>query len=315
MKAAGWWLIACTLTACQAEQKATLSGYVEAESVRVAASVSGQLQIVAVQRGDTVAVGQTLFGLDSDKEQAAVAEATARVEQAQAQAADLDSGKRPSELAALQADVDSAQASLKAADSELTRQRRLVSQHYLPAANLDTYQAQRDAAAAKVRELQAQLSTAKLASRDNSRLAAQANIKATQSALAQAQWQLDQKQVKALQAGIVDDTYYRAGEWVSAGTPILSILPSENRKVRFFVPEPQLGSIHVGQIIHVSCDACGKPMPLTISYIAPQSEYTPPVIYSKDSRAKLVVMVEALPKAADALRLNVGQPVDVELVP
>ena len=70
MKAAGWWLIACTLTACQAEQKATLSGYVEAESVRVAASVSGQLQIVAVQRGDTVAVGQTLFGLDSDKEQA-----------------------------------------------------------------------------------------------------------------------------------------------------------------------------------------------------------------------------------------------------
>ena len=50
-----------------------------------------------------------------------------------------------------------------------------------------------------------------------------------------------------------------------------------------------------------------------ISYISPQAEYTPPVIYSKDSREKLVVMVEAVPEAADAMRLKVGQPVDVAL--
>ncbi|MDD5392843.1 MAG: HlyD family efflux transporter periplasmic adaptor subunit [Thiothrix sp.] len=306
-------MLLALLAGCKDSPSATLQGYVEGEYLRLAAPLAGKLEQISVQRGDNVSAKQALFTLDAVKEQAAVAEANARLSQAKAQAADLDTGKRPSEIATVQAGLESAQASLKAAEAELARQQKLVAQHYLPAANLDTYKAQRDTAAAKVREFQAQINTAQLAGRDQTRLAAQASIKAAEAALAQAQWQLDQKAVTAPQNGMVDDTYYRTGEWVAAGSPVLSILPPENRKVRFFIPEPQLGSLQTGQGVQVSCDGCGEPIRMKISYIAPQAEYTPPVIYSKDSREKLVVMVEAIPNAADASRLKVGQPVDVAL--
>jgi HlyD family secretion protein len=306
-------ILLALLAGCKDSPSATLQGYVEGEYLRLAAPLAGKLEQISVQRGDNVSAKQALFTLDSAKEQAAVNEANARLAQAKAQAADLDTGKRPSEIATVQAGLESAQASLKAADAELARQQKLVAQHYLPAANLDTYKAQRDTAAAKVREFQAQINTAQLVGRDQTRIAAQASIKAAEAALAQAQWQFDQKSVIAPQNGMVDDTYYRAGEWVAAGSLVLSILPPENRKVRFFIPEPQLGSLQTGQGVQVSCDGCGEPIRMKISYIAPQAEYTPPVIYSKDSREKLVVMVEAMPNAADAPRLKVGQPVDVTL--
>ena len=306
-------MLLALLAGCKDSPSASLQGYVEGEYLRLAAPLAGKLEQISVRRGDNVSTGQPLFTLDSAKEQAAVAEANARLAQAKAQAADIDTGKRPSEIATVQAGLESAQASLQAAEAELARQQKLVTQRYLPVANLDTYRAQRDTAAAKVREFQAQLNTAQLAGRDQTRLAAQANIQSAQAALAQVQWQLDQKAITAPQNGLVDDTFYRAGEWVAAGSPVVSILPPENRKVRFFVPEPRLGTLQIGQGVSVSCDGCGDPMAMTISYIAPQAEYTPPVIYSKESREKLVVMVEAVPNATDAVRLKVGQPVDVKV--
>jgi HlyD family secretion protein len=93
----------------------------------------------------------------------------------------------------------------------------------------------------------------------------------------------------------------------------VSLLPPGNIRVRFFVPEPVIGALHTGQSVKVKCDGCGAPMTATVSYIAPNTEFTPPVIYSKDSRAKLVFMIEAVPGVADATRLKPGQPVDVTL--
>ena len=308
-----WLVLMLVLVACQERTSSTLSGYVEAESVRLAPSIGGRLTGLTVKRGDTIAIDQAVFTLDADNEQAAVNEASARLAQAQAQAADLDTGKRPSEIAALQASLESAQATLQSAALEFNRQQQLVRQGYLPVSNLDTYRAERDTAAARVRQAQADIKTAHLAGREQTRKAARDSVKAAEAALAQAQWQLLQKSVKATRAGVIDDTYYNVGEWVPAGNPVVSILPPENRKIRFFVPETRLGSLKLGQTLQVYCDGCGEPIAMKISYISPQAEYTPPVIYSKESRAKLVMMVEALPDIKDAARLHVGQPVDVSL--
>jgi len=81
--------------------------------------------------------------------------------------------------------------------------------------------------------------------------------------------------------------------------------------VRFFVPEPVLASIDYGDVVKVSCDSCSPDITARISFIARQSEFTPPVIYSLEERSKLVFLVEALPVKPDSLR--VGQPVDVTL--
>jgi len=98
---------------------------------------------------------------------------------------------------------------------------------------------------------------------------------------------------------------------VPAGRPVVSLLPPGNIKVRFFVPEPVLASIDYGDVVKVGCDSCSSDITAHISFIARQSEFTPPVIYSLEERSKLVFLVEALPSNPGALR--VGQPVDVRL--
>jgi len=106
---------------------------------------------------------------------------------------------------------------------------------------------------------------------------------------------------------------YRVGEWVPAGSPVVSLLPPGNIKVRFFVPETVVGALKVGQQATLRCDGCGDPIPVHIDYVSNQAEYTPPVIYSRESRSKLVYMVEARPTPEAATRLHPGQPVEATL--
>jgi HlyD family secretion protein len=129
--------------------------------------------------------------------------------------------------------------------------------------------------------------------------------------LEQADWRLKQKTVAAPVTGLVSDTLFVRGEWVPAGAPVVSLLPPANIKIRFFVPETVLGGFAVGQSVNVTCDGCGAPVPARITFIAPQAEYTPPVIYSREARSKLVFMLEARPAPDIAARMHPGQPVDV----
>ena len=111
----------------------------------------------------------------------------------------------------------------------------------------------------------------------------------------------------------VQDTFFVEGEWVPAGRPVASLLPPGNVKIRFYVPQGILGSLSPGKDVEVRCDGCPEAIAAKISFISSQAEYTPPVLYSKDSRGKLVFLVEARPAPADAARLRPGQPVDVRL--
>jgi HlyD family secretion protein len=133
--------------------------------------------------------------------------------------------------------------------------------------------------------------------------------------VAQAQWNFDQKAQAAPQNAIVFDTLYRQGEWVDAGHPVIQLLPPENIEVRAFVPEPAIGSLHTGDPARVLVDGVDTPFNGKLRFIFPQSEFTPPVIYSEDSRSKLVFMVEIDFDPDTAAKLHPGQPVDVEFNP
>ena len=108
------------------------------------------------------------------------------------------------------------------------------------------------------------------------------------------------------------DTLFRQGEWVPAGKPVVVLLPPQNIKVRAFVPETRVGSIHYADTARVTLDGVQNPFLGKVSYISPRAEYTPPVIYSRESRAKLVFMVELIFDPQAAANLHPGQPVDVE---
>ena len=165
---------------------------------------------------------------------------------------------------------------------------------------------------ARVDELSAALRVASLPARVDERSALSAAASAADQVVRQTLWRSGQKSLAAPQAGLIAEVFFRPGEYVAAGQPVLSLLPPENIKLRFFVPESELGSIATGQAVQISCDACATPIAAHITRIASQAEYTPPVIYSNAQRAKLVFMVEARPDQATAPQLHPGQPVEVK---
>ena len=286
-----------------------VQGYVEGEYVYVGSPVAGRLETLDVARGAHVAEGAPLFQLDRSSEQPARDDAAARLARAEASLANLRKGKRPSEIDSIQAQLTQANAMLKLSEAKLERRKPLgdaVSREDVEQASAEY---ERDKA--RIAELQAELETARLGARADEIQAAEAEVSAAQAQLAQAEWRLGELAQAAPQAGLVIDTLYRTGEWVAAGAPVVSMLPPGNVKVRFFLPEPQLGAIAVGDEVQVRCDACVPGLLAEISFIAPEAEYTPPVIYSREMRAKLVYLVEAKPRQPDALRP--GQPVDVTL--
>lgn len=291
------------------------AGYAEGDYVRIAAPLAGALISLPVLAGQTVAAGAPLFTLESEAEQAARAEAADRLLASQAQARNADSGRRADELAVTRAQLAQAAAQAALARSELARQQQLLQQGFVSAARIDDARTAVAQTAARVAELEAALRAAELPARPAEREAARATAGAASQALAQSQWRLAQKTQRAPMAALVADLYYRAGEWVPAGAPVLALLPAGAVKARFFVSEAELGALAPGQAVTLHCDGCGKPLAARISRIASQAEYTPPVLYSNAQKARLVFMVEARPEPADAARLKPGQPLDVRRVP
>ena len=308
--------LACStvlLPGCTQSDPPGYQGYVEGEFVRVAAPFAGTLDKLQVKRGDSIKAGSPLFVLEQENETAARRQAEERLRAAEAQLADLKKGKRPVELDVIRAQLAQAVAARQLSAAQLKRDQELVAQGFISKEKLDTSRSAENQNTARVLELNNQLKSAELAGRDDQIHAQAAEVDAARAVLAQSDWQLRQKTVAASKAGLVFDTLYVEGEWVPAGSPVVSLLPPGNVKLRFFVPETIAGSLAPGRAIEARCDGCGAAISANISYISPQPEYTPPVIYSNDTRAKLVFLIEARPNEKDAARLHPGQPVEVVL--
>ena len=305
-------IAALVVSACGDAPPPGYGGYVEGDYVRIGSPLGGTLSKLDVRRGDSVAARAPLFTLESEQERAARAEAEARVARAQAALANLEKGRRPVDVDAERAQLAQAQAAARASESELERTRKLVADRFLSPQTLDNAIARRDSDRSRVVELTAQVGVANLPARSDEIAAARAEVKAAADALAQAQWRVDQKAQVAPTAAVVADTLYEPGEYVAAGAPVVSLLPPGNVKVRFYVPESIVASVRTGSTALVRCDGCAAPIEVRIDFIAPQAEFTPPVIYSRENRAKLVFLVEARPlRAGEALKP--GLPVEVAL--
>lgn len=299
------------LAACGDAGPKPWQGYVEGEFVYVASSQAGTLEALRVARGQQIDAGAPLFDLESTFELAAQAHARETLASAEAQLRDLATGKRPDEIAVSEAQLRQAMAVRDRALAQFDRDQAQYAAGGISREQLDASRADARSSTARVQELLSSLRVARLPGREAQRQAQAAQVDAARASLAQADWQLAQKHPRAGAAGRVYDTLYRVGEWVAAGSPVVRLLPPGNIKVRFFVPEAALGSLRAGQTVHIACDGCGAGVNARITYVANQAEYTPPVIYSNDTRDKLVYMVEAHPDAAHAVRLNPGQPVQV----
>src|SRR5262252_2976212 len=289
---AGWWWTT------RAPPPVLWQGYAEADFIKVGPTQQGLLTSLYVARGSKVEAGAPLF------------------DQAEEQLANLQAGGKPTEIQQAEANLADAHATRDKLQSDLKRNEELVKNGGVSKQLVEDQRADLRSALAKVQGLEAAVAQKRAPiGREGEIKAQQQLVESLRAAVAMAQWRIDQRHVKAPAAGVVADVLARPGETIPAGGPVVSLLPPENVFVRFFVPEPRLAEVHIGDKVALLCDRCPAAFAATVSFISPQAEFTPPVIYSEASRAKLVYMVEARPPRDQAALINPGQPTAVRPLP
>lgn len=266
-------MMASLLTACDNSNSHDAQGYVEGRYTYVSSNVSGVLQKLMVARGASIKKGDSLFELDPQPE------------------SDLYTAASENLKEAISA-RDAMAANLEYARLTYERYQVLVPKKAIQQSELDNAKSIYQSTVAQLAQ-------------------ANATINSTTAKLAQAEWALKQKNQRSPVNGMVFDTYYRLGENTEANKAILSLLAPQDIKVIFYVREEQLRGLKIGNSVHVRCDNCRDSIAGSVSFISPTAEYTPPVIYSNETNAKLIYRIEAEFKPVDAVRLHPGQPVIV----
>ena len=290
-----------------------LTGYVEGERIYLAAPQSGTVSAVFVREGDRVAAGAPTFQIDPDAQRARVQSAEAGVETARAQADDLRQGQRDQELDVIDAELAAARARLREAEADYGRIAPLVERGIYAPARLDQVTAARDSARAEVEATRRRRQVATLGARRDAIAAAEQQVRQAEGGLGEAQARLGDLSPAAPVESRVEEIFFRQGEWAAANQPVMALLPDGEIKVRFFAPETEAARYRPGTEIRFTCDGCGGERTARITWISPRPEFSPPVLYSRSSRDRLVFMVEAAP--ANPRELNPGLPVDVTPLP
>jgi HlyD family secretion protein len=278
-----------------------LSGYVEADPLYLSSPAAGTVAQVFAVKGRRIERGQPLFAMDPATLQAVQGQAQARLTQAE------------TEIAAVAARAEQARASISAARANETQAARELARHEaLRRANPAAYvPAQLDQARAALANARAQRQAAERAAAAQAAEvpAARARAEQARAALSEQRTRLGQLAQTAPASGLVEDVFFQSGEWAAPNQPIVSLIPDGQVKLRFFVPQAEVARYRPGQTVAFGCDGCPANLRAQISYVSPRTEYTPPVIYSRGSRDRLMFMVEAHPPGS--VRLQPGLPVDV----
>src|SRR5262245_29443489 len=287
-------------------------GYVEGETSLMAPPVAGQLLERPVDRGQRVKKGERLFVIDPTLARAEVARAEAALAESKARHENLLTGKRPEEQDVIRAQRREVEANLAMAETELKRQEELLPRSFTTRQAYDQAQSQVLQLRARLASLAAQERVGDLAARQAEIAAAAALVEQNKANLEQARKRLADLMPVAPEDALVENTFFNVGEWVPAGTPVVSLLPASRVKLRFFVPEEDVAKARMGRPVSFTCDGCPSDLKATIIYVSPRAEFTPPVIYSQSARTKLVFMIEARPdKVPDDIALAPGLPVSV----
>ena len=287
-------------------------GYAEADFVKVGPTQQGLLVSLHVVRGSRIAVGAPLFDQDDINDVAARDQVARQLKQAEEQLANLQAGGKPTEIQQAEANLADASAAREKIETDLRRSEVLAKTFAATQQLVDQQRADLRSATARVQGFEAALAQLKAPmGRDSEIKAQQQLVESLRAAVALAQWRIDQRHVTAPATSVVADVLAQPGETIPAGGPVVSLLPPENIFVRFFVPETRLAEVHIGDKVALVCDRCPADLAATVSFISPQAEFTPPVIYSEASRAKLVYVVEARPPRERAALINPGQPIAV----
>lgn len=305
-------VLALTLAACDGQAPPTVQGWAEGDFLALGPVDGGRLASRPVARGDRVAKGAVLFQMDATALTAARDAARQAMAEAQANLTDLTKGARPEEVAVTDAQITEAKSAVRLATVSLARTRSLAAGRNASRQALDQAEAEAAQAAARLARLKAERQVQAMGARADRIASAEAARAAAAARLDEAQWHLDRATMRAPADGVIDETFHQPGETIGAAVPVLSLLPDDGIKIRFFVPEAARATLALGSQVALACDGCPAGLTATVRFVASREEFTPPPVYTLPNRASFVFLVEAR-QDGTALRLRPGQPLDVTL--
>lgn len=307
-------LVAPLLSSCGRPGSGEYQGYLENEFVHVASGVSGTLERLIVREGARVSAGDPLFALDPAVEASDLEDLGHRIAAAEARLKEIQMARRPAILGALEAQLEARKAAEELARLEHERSERLLKDNVISKATFDNVRLALDQASRLADEAGKNLQLAKEGERPELVEAAREDLEALRAQMAKLEWSLGQTRRSAPVDAGVQETLFEPGEWVPAGSPVIVLAPPERMRARFFVPESDLSRVRPGDRVDVRVSGIDGPIEAVVSFVSVEAEYTPPVIYSEESKGKLVWMVEAtLSDIGMAARLHPGQPITVRL--
>jgi HlyD family secretion protein len=282
-------------------------GYVEGENLYLESPYEGKLIQKHVHRGQYVKKGDLLFELDHNPEALLIEQLKTSTDENKAVLDDLIKPRRPLEIDAIVEQIAQVEANLLLVDLRVKRYQELYKKQAVDLDRLDEVLSSQSALRASKEQLQDNLALAKLGAREDQIKAQSIKMKGAKFAFRVGKWKLEQKNIHAPTDGVIFDTYYQQGEFVSAEHPIAALLPNDQIRIEFFVPARVLSTLQLNQKIFFTCDGCAEKNEATISYISPEAEYVPPLVYSRDNRENLVFRIKA--HIEKPLSFKPGQPV------
>jgi HlyD family secretion protein len=304
--------IALLLSSCDTSPPDNIfQGYVEGHQLNLAPRSTGILRTLYVTEGEKVAAGAILFTLDSERAEAQLDQALAARSASEALLANLRKGGRVEEIHAATQSLRQAEASLTLAEKTYQRSKELVDSGVVAIARLDQDKAALETLRASVTQAQSRLDIVRLPARDNLITSAEHDVEVRNATILLAKAELNDRSVTAPAAGRIETIFRRTGETTGPTQPVLALVPPEQKRIRFFVPEGLLARVHFGASVTLGCDNCPNDLMGKITFISNQAEFTPPIIFTEKERAKLVYLIEAQPEKPESF-LN-GQPVSVTL--
>ena len=303
--------LCASIAGCGERAEKPFTGYMEAELLLVGAEQTGRIVSLAVDEGGSVRPGQTLFVIDDRTSRAETEQALARVSAAEARVADTRASvQTPADIAVLESARERAEAAAILSSRDYDRHRTLARRGFVSQALLDEKRAAMERDAASLTEARRRIAQGRQPGRPDEIEAAEATLSEARAASREASIDLGKSSVASPAAGSVEQVFFRAGEVVAAGQPVVALLPPERLKVRFFVPETLLAEARIGRIVTVACDSCPANLTARIGFVSRDAEFTPPIILSQGERERLVFLVEAVPLGATG-GLAAGQPIEV----
>lgn len=299
------------ITGCDNNGKKQFQGYIEGENIYLASPYSGTLKKLYVKRGEQVKSGQLLFQLDEEPQSLIIKQAQGELLQAQNTLSDLEKPKRTPEIEAIKAQIEQTKSQIELAAIRVSRYTQLYAKNAVDKDSLDAAEANYKQLVQLKSQYESNLELARLGSRDEQIKAQAAQVLALNAKLNEAQWELMQKRIVAPTSGIIYDTYFRVGEFVGTQQSVLSLLSPENTFIEFFIPAEGLIELKLGEKITFICYGCTDSSTAFISYISPEAEYIPPLVYSRENNQKLVFRIKA--RMEKGTPFKPGQPVSVFL--